>query len=94
MQNAFKCFLVNFREKWMSVTERNIKLLLKAVTDMATKETATHIITIEIVISITHCIKYHLHDCNRDSHLHNFNKNCHPHIYCTNFHPHKCCRNF
>ena len=36
----------------MSVRERNIKLLLEAVTYMATTETATCIITIEIVTHI------------------------------------------
>ena len=51
----------------MSVRERNIKLLLEAVTYMATTETATCIITIEIVMCIMHCRKYHLHDCNRNS---------------------------
>ena len=49
----------------MSVRERNIKLLLEAVTYMATTETATCIITIEIVMCIIHCRKYHLHDYNR-----------------------------
>ena len=87
-------FSGQFYEKWMSVGERNIKLLLEAVTWMATLETGTPIIAIEIVMCIMHCRKYHLHDCNRDSHLHNFNKNCHPHICCRNFHLHKCCRNF
>ena len=90
------CLLMSsgqFYEKWMSVRERNIKLLLEAVTYMATMETATCIIAIEIVMCIMHCRKYHLHDCNRDSHLHKFNKNCLPHIYCRDFHWHKCCRN-
>ena len=44
-----------FYEKWMSVRERNIKLLLEAVTYMATTKIATCIITIEIVICIMHC---------------------------------------
>ena len=73
-------FSGQFYEKWMSVRERNIKLLLEAVTYMATIETATCITTTEIVMCIMHCTKYHLHDChlhNRDSQLHNFNKNCH-----------------
>ena len=52
----------------MSVRGRNIKLLLKAVTYMVTTETATCIITTEIVMCMMHCRKYHLHDCNRDSH--------------------------
>ena len=66
----------------MSVRERNIKLLIEAVTYKATTETATCIIIrcitttcIEIVMCIMHCRKYHLHDCNRDSHMHKFNKN-------------------
>ena len=43
----------------MSVRERNIKLLLEAVTYyMATIETATYIITIEIAMCIMHCRKY------------------------------------
>ena len=45
-------FSGQFYKKWMSVRERNIKLLLEAVTYMATIETATCIITIEIVIYI------------------------------------------
>ena len=64
--NAFY-FSGQFYEKWMSVRERNINLLLEAVTYMATTETATCIITIEIVMCIMHCRKYHLHDCNRGS---------------------------
>ena len=94
--NAF-CLLMfsgQFYEKWVSVRERNIKLLLETVTYIATTETVTCIITIEIVMCIMHCRKYYLHDCNRDSHVHNFNKNCHTHICCRNFHLHKCCRNF
>ena len=58
----------------MDVRERNTKLLLEAVTHMATTETTTYIITIEIVMYIMHRRKYHLHECNRDSHLQNFNK--------------------
>ena len=50
-------FSGQFYEKWMSVRERNIKLLLKAVTYMATTETATCLITIEIVMCIMHCRK-------------------------------------
>ena len=41
-------------KKWMSVRERNIKLLLEDVAYMATTETATCIITIEIVMCIVH----------------------------------------
>ena len=48
-------FSGQFYEKWMSVSERNVKLLLETVTYMATTETATSIITIEIVICIMHC---------------------------------------
>ena len=70
--NAFH-FSGQFYEKWMSVRESNINWLLEAVMYMATTETATCIITTEIVMCIMHCRKYHLHDCNRD-HLHNFNK--------------------
>ena len=39
----------------MSVKQRNIKLLLKTVTYIATTETVTCIITIEIVMCIMHC---------------------------------------
>ena len=66
-----------FSEKWVSVTEKNIKLLLETVTCIATTETVTCIITIEIVMYVIHCRKCYLHDCNRDSHMHNFNFNCH-----------------
>ena len=84
-------FSGQFYGKWMSVRER---MLLEVVTYIATKETATCIIPIEIVMCIMHCRKYHLDDCNRDSHLHNLNKNCHSHICYRNFHLHTCCRNF
>ena len=40
-------FTGQFYGKWMSFRERNIKLLLEAVTYMATMETVTCIITIE-----------------------------------------------
>ena len=66
-------FSGQFYGKWMSVRARNIKLLLEAVTYMATTETATCIVTTEIVMCIMHCRKYHLYDCKRDPHLHNFN---------------------
>ena len=82
-----------FYEKWVSVREKNIKLLLQAVTYIATTVTITCITTIEIVMCIVHCRKYYLHDCNRDPHVHSFNKNGHSDIYCRNFHLHKCCRN-
>ena len=87
-------FSGQLKKKWMSVRERNIKLLLEAVTYMATMETATCIITIEMIMCITHCRKCHLHDCNREFYLDIFNKNCHPHICCRNFYLYKCCRNF
>ena len=79
-------FSGQFYEKRLSVRERNMKLLLETVTYIAIKERLTCIITIETVMCIMHCRKYHLHNCNRDSHLHNYNKNCHPHIFCRNCH--------
>ena len=51
-------FSGQFYEKWVSVRERNIKLLLETVTYIATTETVTCIITIEIVMCIMHCRKY------------------------------------
>ena len=82
MQTCYNSFHFSgqFYEKWMSLRERNINLLLEAVTYMAATERTTCIIAIEIVMCIMQCRKYHVHDCNRDSHLHNFSKNCHPHI--------------
>ena len=50
-------------EKWVSVRERNIKLLLETVTYIAVTEIVTYIITIESVMYIMHCRKYHLHNC-------------------------------
>ena len=47
-------FSGQFYEKWMSVRENNVKLVLEAVTYMATTETATCIITKDIVM----CIMY------------------------------------
>ena len=47
-------FSGQFYKKWMSVGERNIKLLLEAVTYMAIMKTATCIITTEIVMCIMH----------------------------------------
>ena len=49
-------------EKWVSVRERNINLLLETVTYTATTETVTCITTIEIVMCIMNCRKYYLHD--------------------------------
>ena len=62
-------FSGQFYEKWVSVRERNIKLLL---------ETVACIIAIEIVSCIMHCRKYYLPDFNRDSQQHNFNKKLSP----------------
>ena len=45
-------------EKWMSVREKNIKLLREAITYMATTGTPTSIITTEKVMCIMHCRKY------------------------------------
>ena len=53
-----------FSEKWVSVREKNIKLLLETVTCIATTETVMYVI---------HCRKCYLHDCEGDSHMHNFN---------------------
>ena len=47
-----------FYEKWVSVRERNIKLLLETVTYIATTETVTCITAIEIVMCIIYCRKY------------------------------------
>ena len=47
-------FSGQFYEKWMSVRERIMKLLLEAVNRT---ETATWIITREIVMCIIHCRK-------------------------------------
>ena len=46
-------FFGQFYEKWVSVRERNIKLLLETVTHIVTTETVTCIIKIEIVMCIT-----------------------------------------
>ena len=45
-------FSGQFYEKWVSVRERNIKLLLETVTYIATTETVTCIITTEIAMCI------------------------------------------
>ena len=45
-------FFGQFYEKWVSVRERNIKLLLGTVTYIVTTETVTCIIEIEIVMFI------------------------------------------
>ena len=57
-------FFGQFYEKWVSVRERNIKLLLETATYIATAETVTCIITLEIVMCLMHCRTYYLHDCN------------------------------
>ena len=44
-------------QKWVSVWQRYVKLLLETVTYIATTETVTSIITIEIVKCIMHCRK-------------------------------------
>ena len=49
-------FYGQFYEKWVSVRERNIKLLLETVKYIATTETDTWIITIEIVIENSTCM--------------------------------------
>ena len=51
-----------FYEKWVSVRERNIKVLLETVTYIATTATVTCLITIETVMCIMHCRKYSLHN--------------------------------
>ena len=73
-----------FYEKRLLVRERYMKLLLETVTYIAIKERVTCIITMQTVMRIMLCRKYHLHKCNRDTHLDNYNKNCHPHICCRN----------
>ena len=55
-------FFGQFYEKWVSVRERNIKLLLEPVTCIAITEIVTCIITIETVMCIIHCRKYHFHN--------------------------------
>ena len=45
-------FFGQFYEKWVSVRERNIKLLLETVTYIVTTETVICIIEIEIVMFI------------------------------------------
>ena len=65
-----------FYEKWVSVRERNVKLLLETVTYIATTETVTRKTTIEIVMCIMHCRIYYLHDCNKNSHLYSSVQNC------------------
>ena len=70
-----------FYQKWMSVRERNIKLLLEGVTYMAAIETATCIITIKIAMHIMHCRKYHLHNCNTETPTCIISIKIVPHIY-------------
>ena len=59
-------FSGQFYEKRLSVRERNMKLLLETVTEIAMKVRVTWLITIDTVTCIMHCRKYHLHNCNRD----------------------------
>ena len=77
-------FSGQFYEKWVSVRERNIKLLLETVTYIATTETVTCIITVEIVMCIMHCRKYYLYDCGREFTYINSIKIV-THISCLNF---------
>ena len=55
-------FSGQFYEK-LSVREKNMKSLLQSVTYLAIKERVICIITIETVMCIMHCRKYHLHNC-------------------------------
>ena len=57
-------FFGQYYEKRLSVRERNMKLLLETVTNIAIKESVTCIITVETVMCLMHCRKYHLHNCN------------------------------
>ena len=75
-------FSGQFYKKWMSVRERNKKLLLEAVTYMATIETATCIITIEIVICIMHCRTFTCMIATKTPVCIISKKNCHPHTCC------------
>ena len=77
--NANLICLVNFM-KQLSISERNMKLLVQTVTIQSYKRVAC-IIIVETVKCIMHCRKYHLHKCNRVSYLHNYNKNCCPYIF-------------
>ena len=49
-------------EKWVSIRERNIKLLFENVIYIPIIETLACISTIETVMCIMHCRKYHLHN--------------------------------
>ena len=68
---CLRMFCGQFYEKRPSVWEKNMNLSLDTVTYIAIKERVTFIITIDTVISIMHCRKYHQHNCSRDSHLDN-----------------------
>ena len=57
-------FSGQFDEMRLSLRERNVKLLLETVTYVAIKERVTCIITLDTVMCIMHCRKYHLHSCN------------------------------
>ena len=56
-------FSGQFYKKRLSVRKRNMELLHETVTYIAIKERLTYIITIETVMCIMHCRKYHLHNC-------------------------------
>ena len=89
-------FSDQFYEKWLSVRRKEYKIVTWnyhlhnciTVTFLLT-ETVTCIITIETVMSMMYCRKYHPHNCKRDSYLRNYNKKCHPRICCRNCHLHK-----
>ena len=53
-------FSGQFNEKRVSIRERNIKSSLETVTYKAIAQTVTCIITIETVMYIMYCRKYHL----------------------------------
>ena len=88
-------FSGQFYETWVSVRERNTKLLLETVTYIATTETVT----------LNYNRNSHVHNA-----LQKHNATCiitvetptciisvkivYPHIHCRNVHLHKCHRNF
>ena len=48
-------------------SQRHLEKSFQLLHFMAIKERLTCIITIETVMRVIHCRKYHLHNCNRDS---------------------------
>ena len=81
LNNSCNQFVYNFYPQSILVLEECLRKwwkrkLLETVTYVAIKERLVCIITIETVMCILHCRKYHLHNCNKNSHLHNYNKNC------------------